>query len=128
MARRRDFDDDGKRRPWSKREVVLAVVIGGCLIGWFFLHENNTDEFLSKTRQVEVGMSLQKAVAIIGKPTKRQETREDLLRHDERPRYAELGKDNPLTEITWDGPGYIFRAFVVKDEIIAIRNKRKGRM
>ncbi len=84
-------------------------------------------KFREKTRLVKVGMSLNDAVAILGTPTKRQEAREDFLRHDERPRCAELGKENPLIEITWNGTGYIFRAFVVKEEIIATRIKRKNR-
>ena len=104
-----------------------------CFLGWvvvspiyFFVDMQATDEFLDRTHQVEVGMGLQDAVAILGEPTKQQESREVVLRHDERPRWAELGKDNPLTAITWDGSGYIFLAFVVKDEIIATRIKRKG--
>ena len=104
-----------------------------CFLGWvvvaiiyFFVDVQATGEFLDKTHQVEVGMALQNAVAILGESTKQQKSREDFLRHDERPRWPELGKENPLTEITWDGTRYIFRAFVVKDEIIVTRIKRKG--
>ena len=72
-------------------------------------------------------MTLPQAVAILGEPTKKHGAKEHSLLHDERPRWTELGKDNPLIQITWDGPGYMFRAFVVKNEIIATRNERKGR-
>ncbi len=111
---------------WEK--VVYLCFVGWVVVGiiYFFVDIQATDEFLDIIHQVEIGMSLQEVVEVLGEPTKRQESREDFLRHDERPRWAERGRENPLTEITWDGPGYIFRAFVVKDQIIATRNKRKG--
>jgi len=113
--------------PWSKREVFLTVVISGCLIGWYFVDVNNETEFRNKTHQVEVGMSLQKAVAILGEPTKRREKQKGSQPpHDARPRWAELGKENPIMVITWDGPAYDFYVFVVSNEIIATRTHRAG--
>lgn len=113
-----------KQSPWSKREVVITVFVVTVLIGGYIVHEMRSDEFLDKTHQIEIGMSLQEAVAILGEPTKRQGSKEAYLRHDERPRWVELGKENSLTQITWSGTSYVFRAFVVSDEIIAIRLKR----
>lgn len=124
MARR--SSDETKQAPWTQREVVITGVVVGCVLIWWIVYEHRSDEFLDRTHQIEAGMSLQQAVSILGEPTRQQESSERFLHHDERPENVELGEKHPLIKFAWDGPGYVFHAFVVHDQIIAtrIRDKR----
>lgn len=127
MMSRSKYEPNVTQAKWSKREILLTVVICSCLIGWFVFHEVRMGQFRDKTHLVKVGMSFNDAVAILGTPTKRQESKEESLLHEQRSRWVELGKDNPLTRFNWDRTGYRFYAYVVTDEIIATGVRRKSR-